>query len=77
MIVDDPEEMARKIKKRIAKELGTFLRQYGRRAQKGQDPNDRTYDREIEQELRRLKPEALDRLINGDDDERLPTRISK
>jgi hypothetical protein len=77
MIVNDSEPMARKIKTGAAKELGTFLRQYGRRAQKGQDPNDRTYDREIEQELRRVKPEELDRLINGDDEERLPTRISK
>jgi hypothetical protein len=75
--VDDAEPMAKKIKKSIAKELGTFLRQYARRAQKGQDPNDRTYDREIEQELGRLRPEELDRLINGEDDERLSTRISK
>ena len=77
MTVDEAEPMAKNIKKSFAKELGTFLRQYARRAQKGQDPNDRTYDREIEQELRRLKPEELDQLINGDDDERLPTRISK
>jgi hypothetical protein len=69
--------MARKIKEKVTKELGTFLRQYARRAQKGQDPNDRTYDREIEKELGRLKPKELDRLINGDDDERLPTRISR
>ena len=69
--------MARKIKEKVTKELGTFLRQYARRAQKGQDPNDRTYDREIEKELGRLKPRELDLLINGDDDERLPTRISR
>jgi hypothetical protein len=61
----------------MAKEIGTFLRLYGRKAQKGREPNDRPYDPAIEQELRRLKPEELDRLINGDDDERLPTRISK
>jgi hypothetical protein len=69
--------MARKNKKDMAKEIGTFLRLYGRKAQKGREPNDRPYDPAIEQELRRLKPEELDRLINGDDDERLPTRISK
>jgi hypothetical protein len=44
---------------------------------KGCEPNDRRYDRSIAVELRRLKPEDLDRLINGDEDERLPTRVSK
>ncbi len=69
--------MAKKSKKAIAKDFGTFLRLYGRKAQKGCEPNDRTYDPEIEHELRRLKPEELDRLMNGEDDDRLPTRISK
>ncbi len=69
--------MARKNKQAIAKEFGTFLRLYGRKAQKGCEPNDRGCDPEIERELRRMKPEELDRLINGDADERLPTKISK
>jgi len=69
--------MARKNKKVIAREFGTFLRLYGRKAQKGCEPNDRPYDPAIEQELRRLKPEEIDRLINGDADERLATKISK
>ncbi len=69
--------MAKKNKKSISKEFGTFLRLYGRKAQKGCEPNDRRYDPAIEYELRRLKPEELDRLINGEADERLPTKISK
>ena len=69
--------MSRKNKKVFAKEFGTFLRLYGRRAQKGHEPNDRPYDPAIEHELRRLKPDELDRLMNGDPDERLPTKISK
>jgi hypothetical protein len=69
--------MAKKNKKAIAKEFGTFLRLYGRKVQKGCEPNDRRYDPEIEHELRRLKPEEIDRLMNGDDDERLPTKVSK
>ena len=52
--------MAKKNKKAIAKEFGTFLRLYGRKAQKGCEPNDRRYDPEIEHELRRLKPEEID-----------------
>ena len=69
--------MAKINKKVMSKEFGTFLRLYGRRAQKGKEPNDRRYDPAIEQELRRLKPEELDRLMNGDPDDRLPTKISK
>jgi hypothetical protein len=61
----------------MSKEFGTFLRLYGRRAQKSCEPNDRAYDPAIERELRRLKPEEIDRLMNGDADERLPTKISK
>ena len=77
MIVPLDEWMARKNKKAIAKDFGTFLRLYGRKAQKGREPNDRPYDPEVEHELRRLKPEELDKLMNGDADERLPTKISK
>jgi len=69
--------MTRKNRGAIAKEFGTFLREYARRAQKGCEPNDRVYDRAIERELRRLKPEELDELINGNADERLPTKISR
>jgi hypothetical protein len=61
--------VARNNKKDLAKEMGTFLRQYGRKAQKGREPNDRLYDPAIERELRRLKPEELDRLINGEAEE--------
>jgi len=45
--------MARR--KNISNDLGKFLREYGRRAQKGQDPNDRIYDRDIEKQLRHIK----------------------
>jgi hypothetical protein len=55
----------------ISKRMGAFLRQYKRRAHKGFDPNDRGYDREIEQYIRRLKPEDLDILLNGEEEERL------
>ena len=52
--------------------MGAFLRQYWRNAYPGWDPNDRWYDREIEQYIRRLKPEDLDVLLNGEEDQRLP-----
>jgi hypothetical protein len=55
----------------IGRRMGAFLRQYKRRAHPGNDPNDRGYDREIEQYIKRLKPEDLDVLLNGEEDERL------
>jgi hypothetical protein len=46
----------------------TFAQLYGRKAHRGQEPNDRRYDREIEARLKQTKPEELDRLLRGDED---------
>jgi hypothetical protein len=55
---------------RVQREFGTFMRQYGRTAQRGgSDPNDRGYDRKLENRIKQLPPEELDRLLNGDPDE--------
>jgi hypothetical protein len=54
-------------KQRLQAEVGAFVRQYARKRQKGHDPNDRQYDRKLEKNLRRMKPELLDDLINGDE----------
>ncbi len=57
-------------RQRMAGELGKFVQQYARKAYPTHDPNDRTYDREIEQKIRRMKPEVLDALLrDGDNDE--------
>jgi hypothetical protein len=47
--------------------IGTFLQQYQRKAQRGVEPNDRHYDRDFEARLRRMKPEDLSRLMSDDD----------
>jgi hypothetical protein len=60
----------------LSKQIGAFLRLYARRAQAGVEPNDRRYDRAIERYLRKLKPEDLDVLLNGEEDERLPAKNS-
>ena len=57
-------------RKQLSRDLGEFLRLYGRKAQKGVEPNDRRYSIEVEQILQRLKPEELDVLLNGDGEER-------
>jgi hypothetical protein len=48
--------------------LGTFLQQYQRKAQRGVEPNDRAYDRKLEARLKRMKPEDLGRLMSDDED---------
>jgi hypothetical protein len=53
---------------RRAAEVMKFLIQYRRKAHKGWDPNDRSYDREIEHKVKRMNPILLDRLIREDED---------
>jgi hypothetical protein len=52
----------------LAEKLGQFLHVYGRKAQKGVEPNDRQYDRKIEELMKHLSPEELSELISGDDE---------
>lgn len=51
-----------------AASLQRFAKQYARKAQRGRDPNDRQYDRDIELQVKRMKPEELNRLLYGEDD---------
>jgi len=53
----------------IRDNLGAFLQQYQRKAQRGAEPNDRHYDRNLEAKLKRMKPEDLSRLMSDDDDD--------
>jgi hypothetical protein len=45
-----------------------FAQQYARKAQKGIEPNDRRYKRQIEKKVKNMKPEDLDRLLRDDED---------
>ena len=49
-------------------DLQQFVQQYGRKAQKGVEPNDRRYDRRLEKAVKTMPPEALDRIIREDED---------
>lgn len=53
---------------RKAAQIDLYLQQVARPRQKGQDPNDRRYDRDVECEMRKLKPQELDALLRGDGD---------
>jgi hypothetical protein len=44
-----------------------FVDQYGRKAQKGIEPNDRAYDRNVEKTVKRMRPEQLDELLRDDE----------
>jgi hypothetical protein len=61
--------LSKKGREDLAKRVGRFLQQYRRKAQKGVEPNDRSYDRQVEQIIRRLKPEDFDGLLNGEADD--------
>jgi hypothetical protein len=63
--------MNRRRRERLEGKVGTFLRQYARKRQRGWDPNDRQYLRKVEQIVQRMTPEDLDELINGAGGERL------
>ncbi|HDS1654574.1 TPA: hypothetical protein QEL76_002516 [Stenotrophomonas maltophilia] len=56
-------------KDRIAQEVGLFMQQYARKAQRHTEPNDWPYDRKLEERLKRLPPEELGRLSGEEDDD--------
>lgn len=45
-----------------------FAKQYARRRQRGVEPNDRSYDRELEEQLKKLDPIELDRILRDDEE---------
>jgi len=48
--------------------VSVFVQRYGRKAQRGVEPNDRRYSRDVEKALKQLKPEELDSLIRDDEE---------
>jgi hypothetical protein len=59
--------LPKRTKSQLAAELGRFVQQYARKAHKNWDPNDRSYDRKLEEKMKRLTPEDLSELLSGDD----------
>jgi hypothetical protein len=53
---------------RASADANLFVRQVGRKKQAGLDPNDRGYDRELENKLARVDPLRLDALLRDDED---------
>jgi hypothetical protein len=59
--------LPKRTKSLLAAQLGRFVQQYGRKATKGWAPNDRSYDRKLEEKIKRLSPEDLSELLSGED----------
>jgi hypothetical protein len=54
---------------RKAAAVQLFAKQCGRKAHAGHDPNDRAYNRDTVEAVRRMRPEELDRLLrDGEED---------
>ncbi len=58
----------RQKKLRLTEATAHYLRQIGRKAQKGEEPNDRGFDRKLDEKLKRMRPEDVDALFRGEDD---------
>ena len=58
-------------KKQLEAEIGTFIKQYKRKAHAGWDPNDRNYDRELEMKIKNMSPEELDEIMRGEEEDEI------
>lgn len=58
--------------RKLEGDIGAFIKQYQRKAHAGMDPNDRGYDRKLEEKIKHMSPEELSDLMYGreEDDER-------
>ncbi len=54
---------------RLRGAIGTFIRQYQRKAHPRHNPNDRHYDRQVEQQVSHLQPSELSELMSDQGDE--------
>jgi len=63
------EGMKSKRTRKLEGDIGAFIKQYKRKAHSGWDPNDRRYDRELEEKIKHMSPEELNDLMYGSDDD--------
>lgn len=58
----------KRTKSRLAGQLRRFVQQYARKAQ-ASEPNDRQFDRKLEDKIKRLSPSELSDLLSEDEQE--------
>ncbi|OAJ51842.1 hypothetical protein A6V36_14825 [Paraburkholderia ginsengiterrae] len=56
----------KKLDQRMVGQLGCFVQTYARKAHAGYDPNDRRYDKQMEEAMQRLRPVDFSDLLSGD-----------
>ncbi len=54
----------KKKKEWLKNNIAQFVKEYGRKAQRGVEPNDRQYDRKVEKLIKRMDPKELSELLN-------------
>jgi len=54
----------KKKKEWLKSNIGQFVKEYGRKAQRGVEPNDRQYDRKVEKLIKRMDPQELSDLLS-------------
>ena len=59
--------VARRTRADLVAAIGRFVQQYQRKAQKGIEPNDRRYDRNVETRMKRMHPEDLSEILSDDE----------
>jgi uncharacterized protein (TIGR02996 family) len=57
----------RRRREALEADVTLFLRQYARKTKNTPDPNDRSYSREVERVVKRMRPEDLDQLMRGEE----------
>ena len=60
--------MKSKRKRKLEVDIGVFVKQYKRKSYPTHDPNDRRYDREVEEKIKRMSPKEFNDLLYGEDD---------
>jgi hypothetical protein len=64
----DNQKMTRR-RERLSAQIGTFMAQYRRPKRPGKgEPNDRKYDRALEERIKRMSPQELDALLRDEND---------
>jgi hypothetical protein len=58
----------KKKKNWLKSNIGQFIREYTRKAQRGAEPNDRQYDRKIENLIKHMDPRELSELLHDNDE---------
>jgi hypothetical protein len=53
-------------RERLAPDVSRFSKEYARKAQRHQEPNDRHYDRKMELRIKRMDPFELSELLYDD-----------